>query len=263
MASPGEMVDVGYARAVAAIKRERGCSLDEAIRIYHERQLEERQAAIQAFGAEIDTAAMTVDRAAKRMPHHQRELMLELPWRHGLAMAIQHLAPRQRGRCERRPRARSVRRRRPSRSTRAGPSDPDDPEPAGPGGPVGDTSRAVPRHITHALEAVGFDPFARPVDRLLAGLRAHASDAYRLVPGEANQPDRWIACCPLHVDVGFTLVVTDRGDDRKPAVWCRVGCPEKVIRRVLVPDPEAERAAAATARAIVWAQTYGKRRRAA
>jgi hypothetical protein len=115
--------------------------------------------------------------------------------------------------------------------------------------------RSGPRHISRALADAGFDPFERPVDQLLAGLRRHTPDAYRLVPGEGDAPDHWIARCPLHVDVGFTLVLTEAG-----RLWCRVGCPEGIIRYALVDDPERERAASATARAIVWGQTYGKRR---
>jgi hypothetical protein len=115
-----------------------------------------------------------------------------------------------------------------------------------------------PRHISHALKRADFDPFDRPLDRLLAGLRCHSSDAYRLVPGEHGLPDRWLARCPLHPDVGFTLTVSEEGDLR-----CRAGCPEWAISYALLDDPERERAAAAVARALVWAQNYGKRRRAA
>jgi hypothetical protein len=102
-----------------------------------------------------------------------------------------------------------------------------------------------------------------PLDEFLKGLRRHASDAYRLVAGEGGDPDRWLARCPLHVDVGFTLVVTDRGDDREPGLWCRAGCPAWAIGYALVDDLEREQAAAAVARAIVYGQAYGKRRRAA
>jgi hypothetical protein len=108
-----------------------------------------------------------------------------------------------------------------------------------------------PRHIRHALADVGFDPFQRPLDRLLAGLRRHSPDSYRLVPGEGDTPDHWIARCPLHVDAGFTLVLSEAG-----RLWCRVGCPEGIIRYALVDDPERERAAESAARVIVWAQNW-------
>jgi hypothetical protein len=108
-----------------------------------------------------------------------------------------------------------------------------------------------PRHISHALADAGFDPFERPLDRLLAGLRRHSSDAYRLVPGERGDADRWFARCPFHVDVGFTLTVTEAGD-----LSCRAGCPEWAIRYTLLGDPEREKAAEAAARVIVWAQNW-------
>lgn len=147
---------------------------------------------------------------------------------------------------ERRERPRS---RASSASGRDGPSDLDPPS--------GPRARG-PRHISHALAGAGFDPFERPLDRLLAGLRAHSPDAYRLVPGERGDPDHWIARCPLHVDAGFTLVVTEGG-----GLSCRLGCPEWAVRCALLEwvDPERKRAAAAVARAIVWGQTYGKRRK--
>jgi hypothetical protein len=109
--------------------------------------------------------------------------------------------------------------------------------------------RRSPRHVSHALASAGFDPFSRRLDRLLAGLRRHSRDAYRLVPGEGHEPDRWLARCPLHPDVGFTLTVSEEGD-----LQCEVGCPDWAIRFALLDDPERERAAAAVARAIVWAR---------
>jgi hypothetical protein len=118
--------------------------------------------------------------------------------------------------------------------------------------------RRGPLHVSHARKRAGFDPFSRQLDRLLAGLRRHSSDAYRLIPGQGHEPDRWLARCPFHSDVGFTLTVSEEGDLR-----CGVGCPEWAVRFALLDDPERERAAAAVARAIVWAQSYGERRRAA
>jgi hypothetical protein len=115
-----------------------------------------------------------------------------------------------------------------------------------------------PRHVSHALKRAGFDPFDRPLDRLLAGLRRHSPDAYRLVPGEPGRPDRWLARCPLHPDIGFALVIIDRGDDQEPDLWCKVGCPVGIVRYALAPDPERERAAEAAARVLIWAQTYRK-----
>jgi hypothetical protein len=107
------------------------------------------------------------------------------------------------------------------------------------------------RHIRRALADAGFDPFQRPVDRLLAGLRRHAPDSYRLVVDERGGSDRWIARCPFHPDVGFSLTVTEAG-----GLWCKVGCPEWAITYALVDDPERERAAEAAARVIVWAQNW-------
>jgi hypothetical protein len=122
--------DADHGLALAAIMRERGCSPDEANRILRDRQLKDRQTKLQSFTDELNSDVETIERAAKKMPHRQRELMMDLPWRQGLAMAVRHFAPRQRGRCERRPRVRALPRRRSSRSTRAGPSsDPDEPEP--------------------------------------------------------------------------------------------------------------------------------------
>jgi hypothetical protein len=96
------------------------------------------------------------------------------------------------------------------------------------------------------------DPFARPLDRVLTGLRAHCgADAYRA----GQELDQWTARCPLHPDAGFTLDVRELPDG-KVALRCRVGCPPKAIHNVLVPDPQREEAADATARALLWAQRY-------
>jgi hypothetical protein len=102
---------------------------------------------------------------------------------------------------------------------------------------------------THALS-----PFDRPLDLHLQGLRAHSRDAYRLIPGKGDQPDRWICRCPLHPDVGLTLVLVDQGADHDPALWC-VGCPPAVVRYVLIPDPEREREAERRAAVLLWAQS--------
>jgi hypothetical protein len=110
----------------------------------------------------------------------------------------------------------------------------------------------VPRHRR--------DPFARPLDRRLQGLRRHCGpDPYRLIPGDDS--DRWAARCPLHPGVtgawsAYTLVVADREHEQEPELWCRVGCPPWVIRYVLLPDPEREHEAAERARVLVWAQNW-------
>jgi hypothetical protein len=153
MDSPAKAAALAHFRALRAIMHERDCSLDEANEIYWERWAAEKQKAFQSFTDELNTKVETIERAERTMPHYQRELMMSLPWRQGIGMAVRYLAPRQlaprqRGRCERRPRVRAVRRRRSSQSTRAGPEE-GDPEPAGRGDPVGGTSR----DFTRALEA--------------------------------------------------------------------------------------------------------------
>jgi hypothetical protein len=41
------------------------------------------------------------------------------------------------------------------------------------------------------------EPFNRPLDRVLEGLRrVCGADAYRLVPGEGDDPDAWSAAVP-------------------------------------------------------------------
>jgi hypothetical protein len=100
------------------------------------------------------------------------------------------------------------------------------------------------------------NPFERPLDRLLEGLRWNARDSYRLIPSKGDAPDRWAARCPLHSSVGFTLLITDRGDDREPDIWCRVGCPPNVIRYVLVPDSERYQEATRRAETLTWAQRW-------
>jgi hypothetical protein len=102
------------------------------------------------------------------------------------------------------------------------------------------------------------DPFARPLDRLLAGLRRHSPDAYRLIPGEHGLPDRWLAHCPLHVSTGHSMALLERADG-DVVLACAAGCPECVIRELLDPDTERERIAAARAAVLLWAQSYGKR----
>jgi hypothetical protein len=122
--------DVKHAVALRDIMRERGCSPDEADRIHNERQLREWQATADRFFADVKETAQTFEQVAEALPQHRREMFWDLPLSQAVDMAVRHLAPRQRGRCERRPRVRAVRRRRSSRSTRAGPSsDPDEPEP--------------------------------------------------------------------------------------------------------------------------------------
>jgi hypothetical protein len=103
------------------------------------------------------------------------------------------------------------------------------------------------------------DPFDRPLDQLLEGLRWHARDAYRLIPGELGEPDRWRARCPLHPDAGFTLLLTELSSGEVD-LWCRTGCPEGVIRYALVPDPEREREAERRAAVLLWAQSFKRRR---
>jgi len=99
------------------------------------------------------------------------------------------------------------------------------------------------------------------VDRVLEGLRCTTSDAYRLIPGEGEEPDRWRARCPLHADSGWSLLVAERGVG-DAELWCRVGCPPSILRQILLPDPEHERWVEAMASVLLWAQSV-KRRRAA
>jgi hypothetical protein len=115
-------------RALRAIAHEHGCSPDKANEIYWERWAAEKQQKFQSFNANLQETAKTFEEIANTLPRRQREAFVDLPLKAALGMAVRHFAPRQRGRCEGRPRVRIVRRRS-SRSTRAGPSDPDDPEP--------------------------------------------------------------------------------------------------------------------------------------
>jgi hypothetical protein len=117
--------------ALAEIMRERGCSPSEANEVLIGRKRRERQQKFQSFNANLQETAKTFEEVARSLPQRKREVFLDLPLKAAVGMAIRHFAPRQRGRCGGRPRARIVRRGS-SRSTRAGPSDPDDPEP-GPG----------------------------------------------------------------------------------------------------------------------------------
>jgi hypothetical protein len=94
------------------------------------------------------------------------------------------------------------------------------------------------------------------VDGFLEGLRRHSRDAYKLVPGQNGARDRWAARCPLHPSSGFHLVVVDEGDDREPSLWCKVGCPPRVIRYTLNFDAERDRVAAERAEVLVWAQNW-------
>jgi hypothetical protein len=126
---PSKPEDVPRFRRIARLMREHGYSPSEAAEIDDRRQLAEWQAKTDAASIEIQETARTFERVAGRLPRHQRETFLDLPLGAAAAMAIRHFAPRQRGRCERRPRVRVVRRRS-GRVTRAGPKDPDEPEPA-------------------------------------------------------------------------------------------------------------------------------------
>jgi hypothetical protein len=104
--------------------REHGCSPDEANEILIERERARRQEAFRSFVADVQAPARTFDQVAKTLPERQREMFLDLPLRAAVGIAIQYFAPRQRGRsCERRPRARTVRRRGSGRTARAGPDD--------------------------------------------------------------------------------------------------------------------------------------------
>jgi hypothetical protein len=183
--------------------------------------------------ATLAEVAEAHDRAAERQAWEEHE-------RREAELAVRRLAPRQRERrLDRRldsgrPRARARRAaRRATSAARDGPSD----EPPSSGrarGPRADQ-----------------DPFERPIDRILAGLRRHTSDAYRLIAGERGDADRWLARCPFHVDVGFTLTITEAG-----GLSCRAGCPEWALRYALLDDPEREKAAEAAARVLVWAQNW-------
>jgi hypothetical protein len=117
-------------------------------------------------------------------------------------------------------------------------------------------------YLPTAPEVEGFrrespDPFARPLDRLLASLRLHCGpDAYT-----TRGLGVWWARCPLHPDTGYSLLVTELPGEGIE-LCCRGGCPEAVIRELLDPDPEREGEAKSISRALVWAQTYRKRRAA-
>jgi hypothetical protein len=100
------------------------------------------------------------------------------------------------------------------------------------------------------------DPFTRPLDRLLTGLRLHCGPDPYVTRGVGV----WWARCPLHPDAGYSLLVTEQEEGREVELCCRVGCPPSVIRGLLVPDPEREAIAAARAAAIVWAQMWSRRR---
>jgi hypothetical protein len=123
--------DADRIRAIKAIKDAEGISFAEASRRYTEQRLERVKEAFQSFTDEVNEAAQTFEQVAEALPQHRRELFWDLPLRQAVDLAVRHfaprhLAPRQRGRCERRPRVRAVRRRRSSRTTRAGPlADPD------------------------------------------------------------------------------------------------------------------------------------------
>jgi hypothetical protein len=103
------------------------------------------------------------------------------------------------------------------------------------------------------------DPFERSVDRLLEGLRWHLRDAYRLIPAERDEPDRWRARCPLHPDAGFTLLITELPSGEAD-VWCRIGCPAGIVRYALIPDLEREREAERRAGVLLWAQSFRETR---
>jgi hypothetical protein len=119
-----------------------------------------------------------------------------------------------------------------------------------------------PRHISSALKRAGFDPFQRPLDRLLAGLRAQASDAYRLEPGKDGRADAWLCRCPLHPDTGFSLTIVDRGDDQEPWMYCVVGCSPRLIEWTLGFHPEHDEKARALAEQLVAYQRWVERRSA-
>jgi hypothetical protein len=117
--------DADRIRALSRTVHEHGCSPDEANEILIDRELEGWQATSDSFFAGVAQTAKTFEEIANSLPRRKREVFLDLPLKAALGVAIRHFAPRQRGRCEGRPRARIVRRRS-SRSTRAGPSDPSD-----------------------------------------------------------------------------------------------------------------------------------------
>jgi hypothetical protein len=189
--------------------------------------------------ATLAEVAEAHDRAAERQAWEEHE-------RREAELAVRRLAPRQRERrLDRRlgsgrPRARARR----ASSSASARGDPDLP-PRSP-------RASGPRHISRALADAGYEsPFDRPVDRILAGLRRHADDAYRLIPGERGGADRWLARCPFHPDVGFSLTVTEAG-----GLSCQAGCPEWAIRYALVDDPDRQKTTEAAARVIVWAQNW-------
>jgi hypothetical protein len=173
MPRPPKPREYARIREIAAIMREHGCDADEAGRILNERERQERQAKVESFTAELEARADTVGRAAKTIPHHRRELMMELPWRQGLGIAVRHLAPRERvrGRCERRPSVRAVRRPRSSRATRAGPDADGESDPPGAGDTGGvATSRlekAQARRLPGSCACCFHDPrpWRRPGER--------------------------------------------------------------------------------------------------
>jgi hypothetical protein len=110
------------------------------------------------------------------------------------------------------------------------------------------------------------DPFDRPVDRILLRVRMlcreyEIDDPHRLLPGEGDEPDGWLACCPLHPSAGQTLLVIDRGDDREPYLSCSVGCPSGSVRYALDLDPELNEAAEAASQVLAWAQRFTRERR--
>jgi hypothetical protein len=101
------------------------------------------------------------------------------------------------------------------------------------------------------------------VDRLLEGLRFACSPSpYRLIPGAGADPDRWICRCPLHPASAPTMTITEIPDGAAD-IWCRIGCSPKLIRFVLLGDPDLDRRARAIAHALIWARNYRAERRAA
>jgi hypothetical protein len=109
------------------------------------------------------------------------------------------------------------------------------------------------------------DPFDRALDRVLTAIRVlcreyEIPDAYRLVPGEGDDPDAWRARCPLHPSSGHHLLVVSRGEDAEPWLACRVGCSPAIVRFALDLDPEFNEAAEVAARVLIWAQEFTRRR---